>query len=189
MIVVIDNYDSFTWNLVDLLRRNKQLVVVYRNDEVTAAKVLGVHPKGILLSPGPGRPADSGISPELLRLAAGQIPILGICLGHQLIGEHFGMTLSHGDAPVHGKTSSVRHGGQGLFKGVPTPFEAMRYHSLVLDRDPLPESIMITAWTESGEVMAIQHRVMPIVGVQFHPESILTEGGGMIVGNWVSGLI
>lgn len=188
MIVVIDNYDSFTWNLVDLLRRRKKRVAVYRNDEVSAADILELRPKGLLLSPGPGRPADSGISPELLRMAAGKVPILGICLGHQLIGEHFGMQLKLGDAPVHGKTSKVMHVGNGLFKGLPTPFEAMRYHSLVLSKEAMPESLEVTAWTATDEVMAIQHRTLPIIGLQFHPESILTQGGETMLENWVEGI-
>mgnify|MGYP000995115423 CR=1 FL=1 len=193
MIAVIDNYDSFTWNLVDLLRRTQQVVTVFRNDELTATELLSLHPKGILISPGPGRPADSGISPEVLRLAVGKqatlkhgiIPILGICLGHQLIGECFGMPLLHGRVPVHGKTSPVFHHGEGLLEGLPSPFDAMRYHSLVLDGVSVPAELEITAWTDSGEVMAIRHRSLPIAGVQFHPESILTVGGAMILTNWV----
>jgi anthranilate synthase/aminodeoxychorismate synthase-like glutamine amidotransferase len=193
MIAVIDNYDSFTWNLVDLLRRTQQVVTVFRNDELTATELLSLHPKGILISPGPGRPADSGISPEVLRLAVGKpatlkyamIPILGICLGHQLIGEYFGMALLHGRVPVHGKTSAVFHDGEGLMQGLPSPFDAMRYHSLVLDGASVPAELEITAWTDSGEVMAIRHRSLPIAGVQFHPESILTVGGAMILTNWV----
>jgi anthranilate synthase/aminodeoxychorismate synthase-like glutamine amidotransferase len=196
MIAVIDNYDSFTWNLVDLLRRTQQVVTVFRNDQVTATELLSLHPKGILISPGPGRPADSGISLEVLRLAVadqtqlkqGMVPILGICLGHQLIGEYFGMPLLHGRVPVHGKTSPVFHRGEGLLEGLPSPFDAMRYHSLVLDGASLPAELEVTAWTDSGEVMAIRHRSLPITGVQFHPESILTVGGAMILANWAKAL-
>lgn len=200
MIAVIDNYDSFTWNLVDLLRRSKHIVAVYRNDELTGTELLNLHPKGILISPGPGRPADSGISPEVLRLAIdgpdsshggrkhGMVPVLGICLGHQLIGEHFGMQLLHGRAPVHGKTSPVFHHGKGLFEGLPSPFDAMRYHSLVLSGEAVPSELEVTAWTEAGEVMGIRHRNLPIAGVQFHPESILTAGGAKILANWIAEL-
>ncbi|MBK9451536.1 MAG: aminodeoxychorismate/anthranilate synthase component II [Bacteroidetes bacterium] len=200
MIVVIDNYDSFTWNLVDLLRQSHHVVAVFRNDELTANDLMNLHPKGILISPGPGRPADSGISPEVLRLAMGGaqnqggpkvskvVPVLGICLGHQLIGEHFGMPLLLGRVPVHGKTSPVFHRGEGLFEGLPSPFEAMRYHSLVLDGAAVPAELEVTAWTEPGEVMGIRHRSLPIAGVQFHPESILTVGGATILGNWVKEL-
>lgn len=197
MIIVIDNYDSFTWNLVDLLRQSHHVVAVFRNDELTATELMNLHPKGILISPGPGRPADSGISPEVLRLAIGDadskqnlrnVPVLGICLGHQLIGEHFGMPLLHGRVPVHGKTSPVFHRGEGLFEGLPSPFEAMRYHSLVLDGAVVPAELEVTAWTEAGEVMGIRHRNLPIAGVQFHPESILTVGGAMILGNWAEGV-
>jgi anthranilate synthase/aminodeoxychorismate synthase-like glutamine amidotransferase len=188
MIIVIDNYDSFTWNLVDFLRRGKQAVTVFRNDEVTAGDLLDLHPKGILISPGPGRPEDSGISPEVLRLAAGSVPILGICLGHQLIGQHFGMAVLHGREPVHGKTHAVSHNGDRLFKDVPSPFQAMRYHSLVLSREDVPAELEVIAWTGTGEVMGIRHRRFPIAGLQFHPESILTEGGSVMVGNWLSSL-
>lgn len=185
MIAVIDNYDSFTWNLVDLLRRNYDQVEVFRNDTLLASELLALQPKGIVISPGPGRPTESGISKEVLSLAAARIPILGICLGHQLIGEYFGMKLSHGAAPVHGKTYAVRHSGAGILAGVQDPFQAMRYHSLVLDSDPLPPEIEITATTLSGEVMAIRHRSLPIEGLQFHPESILTEYGDWMIANWV----
>ncbi|MEY3442056.1 MAG: hypothetical protein RLZZ519_337 [Bacteroidota bacterium] len=200
MIVVIDNYDSFTWNLVDLLRQSHHVVAVFRNDELTATELMNLHPKGILISPGPGRPADSGISPEVLRLAIGAadskqdvrkrdvVPVLGICLGHQMIGEFFGMPLLHGRVPVHGKTSPMFHNGEGLFEGLPNPFAAMRYHSLILDGAVVPPELEITAWTEAGEIMGIRHRSLPIAGVQFHPESILTEGGATILANWVKGV-
>jgi anthranilate synthase component II len=188
MIVVIDNYDSFTWNLVDLLRQSGAAIEVYRNDACSAAALLALEPRGILISPGPGGPADSGICPELLRRAAGEVPILGVCLGHQLIGEHFGMVLRAGDAPVHGKTSMVTHDGAGLFAGIASPFEAMRYHSLVLEASTLPAELMITAQTTDGVVMGIRHRTWPIEGLQFHPESVLSPEGPRIVTRWVHGL-
>ncbi len=188
MIAVIDNYDSFTWNLVDLLRRTGLQTEVFRNDACSATDLLAMSPRGILISPGPGRPADSGICPEVLRLAAGRVPILGICLGHQLIGEHFGMVLREGAAPVHGKTSLVYHDGLGLFQGIASPFEAMRYHSLVLEAGTLPAELVITAQTTDGVVMGIRHRALPIEGLQFHPESVLSPEGGAMVARWVGGL-
>jgi anthranilate synthase/aminodeoxychorismate synthase-like glutamine amidotransferase len=188
MIAVIDNYDSFTWNLVDLLRRSGEQIAVYRNDALSAAELLALSPKGILISPGPGRPVDSGICPAVLQLAAGRLPILGICLGHQLIGEHFGMVLGTGVTPVHGKTSMITHDGRGLFAGIPNPFQAMRYHSLILEAEPLSTELEVTAWTDLGEVMGVRHRRWPIEGLQFHPESILSPAGAQLVANWVQGL-
>ncbi len=188
MIVVIDNYDSFTWNLVDLLRRSGMAIEVYRNDALTAEALLALSPRGILISPGPGRPSDSGICPAVLRLAAGRLPILGVCLGHQLIGEHYGMVLRAGAAPVHGKTSMVMHDGAGLFEGIQSPFQAMRYHSLVLEAATLPAELLITAQTIDGVVMGIRHRDLPIEGLQFHPESVLTPDGARMVARWVDGL-
>ena len=189
MIVVIDNYDSFTWNLVDLLRRGKQVVTVYRNDETTADDLLALSPKGILLSPGPGRPDESGISLEVLVKAAPTIPILGVCLGHQLIGQYFGMQLKHSPEPVHGKTHPVFHHNQGLFEGMSIPFAAMRYHSLVLSAESIPSDLEVTAWTETGEVMGIRHKNLHVQGIQFHPESILTEGGDLLLQNWTRQLV
>lgn len=185
MILVIDNYDSFTWNLVNLVRRFHTRVEVVRNDAHTVEDLLALNPRGILISPGPGRPEDSGVSPELVRKVAGRIPVLGICLGHQLIGQLYGMELVHGSAPVHGKTCPIHHAGQGVFRGLPDSFTAMRYHSLVLAGDSVPTELEVTAWTAAGEVMGIRHRHMALEGVQFHPESILTEVGDAILANWL----
>lgn len=185
MILVIDNYDSFTWNLVDLLRRCHPDVKVVRNDAHPVEELVGLQPQGILISPGPGRPEDSGVSPALLRAVIGKIPVLGICLGHQLIGQALGLELVHGSAPVHGKTFAVSHDGQGIFRGLHNPFRAMRYHSLILSPSHTSNGLEITASTESGEVMGIRHRGLLVEGVQFHPESILTEGGEVMVGNWI----
>jgi anthranilate synthase component II len=188
MIAVIDNYDSFTWNLVDLLRQVYSDVQVFRNDALAAGQLLALQPRGILFSPGPGRPADSGICPAVLEEAAGKIPLLGICLGHQLIGEHFGMTLGEGKEPVHGKTSLLQHLGKGIFAGLEDPFQAMRYHSLILAADTLPSCLEITAWTDAHEVMGIRHKSLAIEGLQFHPESVLSPTGPRLLQNWVQGL-
>lgn len=188
MILVIDNYDSFTWNLVDILRRGTRPVKVIRNDECTAEEALAFCPEGILISPGPGRPEDSGISKKLVQLAAGRIPVLGICLGHQLIGEMFGGRLIHAPAPVHGKTSLIRHDETGVFSGLQQPLRAMRYHSLLLDAESLPDELRITAQTAGGEIMGIRHNFLNFTGVQFHPESVLTENGDRILHNWMEGL-
>ncbi|MFN8396149.1 MAG: aminodeoxychorismate/anthranilate synthase component II [Bacteroidia bacterium] len=185
MILVIDNYDSFTWNLVDLIRRCHTNVKVVRNDAHSVEELVGLQPQGILISPGPGRPEDSGVSPALLRSVMGRIPVLGICLGHQLIGQQLGMELVHGAAPVHGKTYPIFHDGMGVFEGLPQPFQAMRYHSLVLEPRSDVDGFEITAKTASGEVMGIRHRGLLLEGVQFHPESILTEGGEVMIGNWI----
>lgn len=188
-ILVVDNYDSFTWNLVDLLRRGPMEVEVRRNDAVTVGEVREMAPDGILISPGPGRPSDSGVSTEIVRSFMGKVPILGVCLGHQLLGELFGMRLVHARAPMHGMTSLISHDGNGLFKGVPNPIRAMRYHSLLLDNTSPPRDVMITAATESGEVMGIRHKIFNFAGVQFHPESVLTEHGERMIGNWIQSLL
>jgi anthranilate synthase/aminodeoxychorismate synthase-like glutamine amidotransferase len=163
-------------------------VRVVKNDQLTLKEVEKLQPKGILLSPGPGRPADSGISPEVVRAFAGRTPILGVCLGHQLIAELMGGSVVHAAAPVHGKTSAVRHSGAGLFAGLPQPLRVMRYHSLLVRPGSLPPEIEETAHTEDGEIMAIQHKILPLAGVQFHPESILSEKGEHILFNWMATL-
>lgn len=188
MIIVIDNYDSFTWNLVDLVRRGPYAVEVFRNDEISVEEVFHKDPKGVLISPGPGRPSDSGVSREIVDKLITTIPVLGVCLGYQLLGEAFGMKLIHASAPMHGKTSQVQHNGKGLFEGLPNPMTVMRYHSLLLQNQNLPEELTVTAQTEEGEIMGIQHNFLNFAGVQFHPESILTELGERIVQNWLSAL-
>ncbi len=188
MILVVDNYDSFTYNLVHLVAACTADVQVVRNDAVTVADVAAMAPAGILISPGPGRPADAGISEALIRELGPSVPILGVCLGHQAIGEVYGGRVVHAETLMHGKTSRIRHGGQGLFENVAPDFVATRYHSLVVDRTSLPDCLEITAETADGVVMGLRHRAHPVTGVQFHPESILTTEGGRIVSNWVEGL-
>lgn len=187
MILLIDNHDSFTWNLADILRRRRQIRVI-QNDELTLEEISGLNPAGIVLSPGPGRPANSGVSPDVVRHFAGKVPILGVCLGHQLIGELYGAEVVHAHAPVHGKTADISHSGEGIFRGLPQPLTVMRYHSLVLNAAAMPDCLHITATTASGEVMAIRHKILPLDGVQFHPESILTKGGEQILFTWMDSL-
>ncbi|MEM0997485.1 MAG: aminodeoxychorismate/anthranilate synthase component II [Bacteroidota bacterium] len=186
MILVIDNYDSFTWNLVDILRRGEREVRVLRNDEGTVADALAVNPVGVLISPGPGRPADSGMSEALVQACRGRIPVLGICLGHQLLGEMFGARLVHAPAPIHGKTSRVEHDGRGLFRKIPNPMRVMRYHSLLLAPESIPPEMEVSAVTTEGAVMGIRHNFLNFAGVQFHPESVLTEQGDRLVYNWMA---
>lgn len=185
MIVMIDNYDSFTFNLVQYLAEMGEKLVVYRNDEVEVKDVINMKPDRIVVSPGPGRPEDAGISIELIREAAGKIPVLGVCLGHQAIGEAFGGKVVHAGTLVHGKTSMIHHDGKTIFGGIPNPFVATRYHSLIVDRETLPECFEISAETQDGLIMAIRHRELPVEGVQFHPESILTSEGKAILRNFV----
>lgn len=186
MIVVIDNYDSFTYNLVHYLGELGAETSVWRNDQITAEAVLGLNASGILLSPGPCTPDDAGICLELISKAAGKVPILGVCLGHQSIGQAFGGRVVRAPQVMHGKRSAVRHADRGVFAGLPNPFQATRYHSLIVDRDTLPECLEITAETEDGIIMGLQHRELPIHGVQFHPESIATEAGHDLLGNFLS---
>jgi anthranilate synthase/aminodeoxychorismate synthase-like glutamine amidotransferase len=177
MIWLIDNYDSFTYNLVQYLLSSGEALEVYRNDEITLSDIETAQPSALILSPGPGSPDTAGICLDVVRRFAGRIPILGVCLGHQTIAQAFGGRVVHARRLMHGKTSPVYHDGQTLFRGLPSPFQAMRYHSLVVERDSLPPQFEISAWTAEGEVMAIRHRQYPVEGVQFHPESILTEHG------------
>ncbi len=186
MIVMIDNYDSFTFNLVQYLAEMGEKLAVFRNDEKTVQEIMDIKPDKIVISPGPGRPEDAGVSVDLIRKAAGKIPILGVCLGHQSIGEAFGGKVVHAGALVHGKTSQIYHDGKTIFKGIPDPFTATRYHSLVVERESLPACFEISAETKDGLIMAIRHRDLPVEGVQFHPESILTREGKAILRNFLN---
>ncbi len=188
MILVVDNYDSFTYNLVHLVAASTADVQVVRNDALTVADVAAMAPAGILISPGPGRPAEAGISEALIRELGPTLPIFGVCLGHQAIGEVYGGRVVHAETLMHGKTSLIQHDGAGLFENVAPDFVATRYHSLVVDRASLPDCLEVTAETADGVIMGLRHRAHPVSGVQFHPESILTTEGGRIVGNWVAGL-
>lgn len=184
MILVIDNYDSFTYNLVQYLGELGAELQVVRNDALTAEEVAELKPERIILSPGPCTPNEAGITLEVIKRMGGEVPILGVCLGHQSIGQAFGAKVVRANRPVHGKTSPIHHEGQGLFKDVPTPFRATRYHSLVVEE--LPEELEPTAFTEDGIVMALQHRSLPIYGLQFHPESIMTEHGKQLLQNFLA---
>ena len=184
MILVIDNYDSFTYNLVQLVGEIGAEPLVFRNDCVTVDDVGERGPRGIIVSPGPGRPEDGGVSIEVIRRYSGRVPILGVCLGHQSIGAAFGGRIGR-VVPLHGKASVVRHDGRGLFRGLPDPLRAGRYHSLVVERDGLPRELEVTASTDDGIVMGLRHREHPTHGVQFHPESILTEAGRQLLANFL----
>jgi anthranilate synthase/aminodeoxychorismate synthase-like glutamine amidotransferase len=185
MLLVIDNYDSFTYNLVQYLGELGATLAVHRNDAVTVDDVEALAPAAIVVSPGPGAPADAGISPEVVRRFAGRRPILGVCLGHQAIGEVFGGRVGRAPRPIHGKTSWIHHDGRGLFAELPDPFEATRYHSLVVERDSVPDCLEVSAWTDDGLVMGLRHRSAAVDGVQFHPESILTSAGKALLANFV----
>jgi len=185
MILVIDNYDSFTYNLVHYLNELGAETRVYRNDGLSAAAAIALKPDAVLLSPGPCTPDDAGICLDLLRQAPESLPILGVCLGHQSIGQAFGGRIVRAKALMHGKTSAIQHSGKGVFRDLPDPFTATRYHSLAVDGGSLPNVLEITAWTDDGEIMGLQHRSRPIHGVQFHPESIATEGGHKLLGNFL----
>ncbi len=186
MFLLIDNYDSFTYNLWHYLGELGAKVEVARNDALTVDQALAMGPEGIVLSPGPCDPDRAGICLDLIKKAAGQVPILGVCLGHQAIGQAFGGKVVRAPHPVHGKTSAISHTGTGLFAGLPTPFLATRYHSLVVERPTLPECLEATAWTDDGLIMGLAHRRLNIHGVQFHPESIASEHGHQMLRNFLS---
>jgi anthranilate synthase component II len=185
MIAVIDNYDSFTYNLVQYLGELDAEVQVFRNDAISVAELDAMQPSHIVISPGPGDPGDAGVSIEIIRQLGSRLPILGVCLGHQCIGEAYGGKVERAPRLMHGKTSPIYHYGEDLFLGVPSPFEATRYHSLIVT-EPAPPVLKITAFTKQGELMALQHREYPVYGVQFHPESILTQSGKQILQNFLS---
>ena len=185
MLLMIDNYDSFTYNLVQYFGQLGEQVAVYRNDRITLEEIEILAPERIVVSPGPCTPLEAGISVPAIRHFAGRIPILGVCLGHQAIGAAFGGNVVRSGYLMHGKTSPIHHDGKGLFKGLPNPFEATRYHSLIVERSTLPECLEITAWVEEGEIMGMQHKELPLWGVQFHPESILTVNGMDILRNFL----
>jgi anthranilate synthase component II len=185
MILVIDNYDSFTYNLVHYLNELGAETLVYRNDKLTVQEALALKPEAVLLSPGPCTPNEAGICLPLIRAAPEALPILGVCLGHQSIGQAYGGEVIRAKALMHGKTSAIHHQGQGVFEGLKSPFTATRYHSLSVEREGLPAELSITAWTEDGEIMGFQHRTRPVHGVQFHPESIATECGHELLDNFL----
>ncbi len=185
MLLLIDNYDSFTFNLYQYFCELGAVVEVRRNDALTLADVAALAPEAIVLSPGPGTPDDAGICLDLIRAFAGQVPLLGVCLGHQCIGQAFGGRIARAPELRHGKTSLVFHDGEGVYQGVESPFEAVRYHSLVVARDTVPPSLKITAQTSDGLVMGLRHRELPVEGVQFHPESILTAPGKQLLRNFL----
>ena len=185
MIVLIDNYDSFTFNLVHYLGSLGADVVVHRNDKIASAEVIAADPDSIVLSPGPCTPADAGICLDLIARAAPKIPIFGVCLGHQAIGQVFGGRVVRAPVPVHGKLSLINHGGEGVFRGINGPFRATRYHSLVVDRATLTDDLSVTAQTEDRLVMGLAHRSLPVHGVQFHPESIASEHGHLVLKNFL----
>jgi anthranilate synthase component II len=188
MVVVVDNYDSFTYNLVQYLGELGATVTVVRNDEVTVEQIAALHPQCIVISPGPGRPEDAGITMEVIRELGERIPVLGVCLGHQAIGAVFGGSVVRAATPMHGKTSTIEHVGRGVFTGLAGPFQASRYHSLIVADEGLPPELEVTARTsEDGSIMGLRHRTWPVHGVQFHPESILTGEGRRILRNFLDG--
>src|SRR5215210_6301766 len=183
-VLVIDNYDSFTYNLVQYLGELGAEVLVRRNDEVTSEEVAELHPDRIVVSPGPCTPTEAGVSVELIEKSAGEVPILGVCLGHQAIGQAFGANVVRGE-PVHGKTAKILHDGEGVYRGLPQGFEATRYHSLVIEPESVPESLRVTSRTEDGVIMGVRHKELPVEGVQFHPESVLTGSGREMLKNFL----
>jgi anthranilate synthase component 2 len=191
MLLMIDNYDSFTYNLVQYLGELGADVVVHRNDQISVPEIERLAPEKIVISPGPCTPNEAGVSIDTIKAFAGRVPILGVCLGHQSIGQAFGGRIGHARAIMHGKTSMIHHGNAGVFQGLPQPFEATRYHSLVIEKDSLPDCLEVTAWTQDDggavdEIMGVRHKSMPIEGVQFHPESILTGCGHDLLRNFLN---
>ncbi|HET9552999.1 MAG TPA: aminodeoxychorismate/anthranilate synthase component II [Anaeromyxobacteraceae bacterium] len=187
-VLLVDNYDSFTFNLVQYLGELGAAVTVVRNDQIDVAGIRAARPDGLVLSPGPCTPDEAGVTLEAIRALQGALPILGVCLGHQAIGQAFGGKVVRNARIVHGKASPVHHGGAGLYRGLPSPFQAGRYHSLVVERESLPEALEVTSWTAEGEIMGLRHRTLDVEGVQFHPESILTEAGKPLLANWLARL-
>lgn len=183
---MIDNYDSFTYNLVQYLEELGEELKVYRNDKITVAEIEKLNPSRIVISPGPGTPHNAGISEAVIKYFAVKTPILGVCLGHQAIGEVFGGKIIRAKSIMHGKTSPIRHDGKTIFKGLPNPFVATRYHSLVVEKESLPDVLEISAWTDDGEIMGLRHKEFKVEGVQFHPESILTSSGKVLLANFLS---
>ena len=185
MLLLVDNYDSFTYNLYQYLGELGASTRVVRNDELTAEEALALRPERIVISPGPGTPDQAGISLELIRRAAGRVPVLGVCLGHQALGQAFGGRVVRAPTLMHGKTSPIHHDGRTVFAGLPDPFIATRYHSLIVDRASVPDCLEVSAWTSDGIVMGLRHRSLPLEGVQFHPESILTAAGKDLLRNFL----
>ena len=187
-VLMVDNYDSFTFNLVQYLGELGAEVSVHRNDQIDVGGIRAARPDGLVLSPGPCTPDEAGVTLAAIRELSGALPILGVCLGHQAIGQAFGGAVVRNVRIVHGKASPVQHGGAGLYAGLPNPFQAGRYHSLVVRREDLPEALTVTSWTAEGEIMGLRHRSLEVEGVQFHPESILTEAGKPLLANWLARL-
>lgn len=185
MILMIDNYDSFTFNLVQFLGELGQELVVKRNDEVTISDIENMKPDFLMISPGPCSPNEAGISMEVIKYFAGKLPIFGVCLGHQSIAQVFGGDVVRAERLMHGKTSLMHHDGQTIFSDIPNPFTATRYHSLIVKKETLPNCLEITSWTEEGEIMALRHKTLPVEGVQFHPESIMTSHGKKLLQNFI----
>jgi anthranilate synthase component 2 len=185
MLLMIDNYDSFTYNLVQYLGELGEDVRVIRNDEMSVDQIEALKPQRVVLSPGPCTPNEAGVSLDVIHRMAGRVPILGVCLGHQAIGQAFGGRVVHAKTLMHGKVSPIHHEGKGVFEGLPTPYEATRYHSLAIERASCPATLEVTAWTEDGEIMGVRHRSLAVEGVQFHPESILTQHGHALLRNFL----
>jgi anthranilate synthase/aminodeoxychorismate synthase-like glutamine amidotransferase len=188
-VLVLDNYDSFTFNLVQYLGELGATVEVYKSDCIDVAGIRARAPHGILISPGPCTPNEAGVSLEAVSALGGELAVFGVCLGHQAIGQAYGGRIVRADRLMHGKTSPILHDGRGFFDGLPSPFEATRYHSLLVERASLPDCLEVSAWTAEGEIMGLRHRALRVEGVQFHPESILTHEGKRLVANWVRGLV